>query len=224
MVTHRLRLLLLALLCPLAACSSTSGLAPGHTPRTLTVPAEMKRKGKAPKSTPADKRYVVRLADRGRVWELELPDGRGGYEMRVPLGNPEDAPTEADEELMADAVAEASGAPEVGADAKGSPLSVAKAKAQAAKGGQKRGYLAAVANVSELYSARKYELALIEVGKLEKDYPQDARLHSMKGSLYLKLGKKKLARASWEKALTLNPSDLGLAEALRELSNAEESP
>ena len=53
---------------------------------------------------------------------------------------------------------------------------------------------------------------------LEKEYPQDARLQSMKGSLYLKLGKARLAREAWEKALTINPDDAGVAEALRQLA------
>jgi predicted negative regulator of RcsB-dependent stress response len=44
----------------------------------------------------------------------------------------------------------------------------------------------------------------------------------MKGSLYLKLGKHKLAREAWEKALQINPNDQALAEALRELSSREE--
>ncbi len=44
----------------------------------------------------------------------------------------------------------------------------------------------------------------------------------MKGSLYLKIGKKRLARETWQKALTVNPSDAGVAEALRELGDAEE--
>jgi hypothetical protein len=44
----------------------------------------------------------------------------------------------------------------------------------------------------------------------------------MKGSLYLKLGKRKLAREAWERAVVLNPSDLSLADALRELAQKEE--
>jgi Flp pilus assembly protein TadD len=73
-----------------------------------------------------------------------------------------------------------------------------------------------------MYAGRRYELALIEVVDLEKHYPDDARILAMKGSLYLKLGRTKLARETWEKALNLNPNDQLLAEALRELSNREE--
>ncbi len=86
----------------------------------------------------------------------------------------------------------------------------------------KRSYLAAVAKINEMYLARKYELALIELVSLEKEYPQDVRLLSMKGSLYLKLGKPKLAREAWEKALTINPEDQLLTESLRELAGRGE--
>ena len=39
----------------------------------------------------------------------------------------------------------------------------------------------------------------------------------MKGSVYQKLGKPLLARDAWQKALTLDPEDLAVAEALRNL-------
>ena len=58
------------------------------------------------------------------------------------------------------------------------------------------------------------DFAGMDISKMAGD---DARLFAMKGSLYLKLGKKDLARTSWEKALSLDPKDAAVAEALRHI-------
>jgi tetratricopeptide (TPR) repeat protein len=141
---------------------------------------------------------VVKLAEHGRNWEIELPDSSGGYELRLPLGDavPDEKPTAADQELLARADKKT---PEA-----------------------KRSYLSGLARVTEMYSSKRYELALIEVVNLEAEYPQDSRVLSMKGTLYSKLGKPSLAREAWQKALALDPQDAAVQEALRELANAEE--
>jgi tetratricopeptide (TPR) repeat protein len=207
-----------------AACSTPL------SPKLLSVPPEMSRAvppppvAARPGSPPPkmelrgpsnDTKYVVRLAEGGRVWEVELPESAGGYEVRVPLaGGPLEQMTSADEELLADSTAKA---------ATGALPEAGSGKAVDAKGAaKKKSYLGSLAKVNEMYVAKKYELALIEVVSLEKEYPQDSRILSMKGSLYLKLGKHKLAREAWEKALQINPNDQALAEALRELSSREE--
>ena len=145
---------------------------------------------------------TVRLAEHGRSWEIELPDSSGGYELRLPLGDavPDEKPTAADQEMLASADKE-----------KKTPEA-------------KRSYLSGLARVSEMFSSRRYELALIEVVNLETEYPQDSRLLSMKGTLYSKLGKPALARESWQKALAIDPQDAAVQEALRELANTEEQP
>jgi tetratricopeptide (TPR) repeat protein len=219
------RLMLLGVMALSAACSTP------FTPKMLSVPPEMSRAVPPPPVAPKlgapppkmelrgpsnDTKYVVRLAEGGRVWEVELPESAGGYEIRVPLaGGLLEQMTSADEELLADSTAKA---------AAGSlPEGAAPGKAVDAKGAaKKKSYLGSLAKVNEMYMAKKYELALIEVVSLEKEYPQDSRILSMKGSLYLKLGKQKLAREAWEKALQINPNDQALAEALRELSSREE--
>ena len=225
-----------------AGCASNPG-------RTMVVPPEMRRSqqptnaaparpvvaGAAkPGATPAAAssaeapppgKYVVRMAEAGRVWELELPEASGGYEVRVPLGGmggPGAQLTAADEEMLSDALA-AKPAPE-GAQAT-KPQEGAKAEPgalDARAAARKKSYLGGIAKISEMYSARRYELALIEVVNLESEYPNDARLLSMKGSLYLKLGKARLAREAWEKALTINPDNAGVAEALRSVALGEE--
>ena len=227
------------------ACAS------GPAGKTMVVPPEMRRSqasatrarpavvgavrpGTVPapgaatyESAPPPGKYVVRMAEAGRVWELELPEASGGYEVRVPLGGmggPSEQLTAADEEMLSDAVAskpEAAAEPaKGGAAAKADKAAPGALDARAAA--RKKSYLGGIARVSEMYSARRYELALIEVVNLETDYPNDARLLSMKGSLYLKLGKARLAREAWEKALTINPDNAGVAEALRSVALGEE--
>lgn len=200
------------------------------SPKMLSVPPEMQRaQPPAPvkaQAAPAaaqkmelrgagnDTKYVVRLAEGGRVWEVEMPESAGGYEIRVPLaGGPLEQMTQADEELLADSTARAA--------TTGLPDAPVKA-VDAGKAAKRKSYLGSLARVNEMYVGRKYELALIELVALEKEYPQDARILAMKGSLYLKLGKHKLAREAWEKALSVNPNDHALAEALRELTAREE--
>jgi len=134
-------------------------------------------------------RYTLRLVERGRVWEVELPESTGGYEVRIPLGPGIETPTLADREMLGKTPAE----------------------------GRSKSYLATLAKLSEMYAAHRYELALIEVVDLEQAYPKDARLSAMKGSLYQKLGKPALAREAWKKALEIDPSDTTVAEALRAL-------
>lgn len=185
------------------------------TPKHLVVPQEMRRSEQPAAAPGADKppapgmqgllqpaarrtgpdgRYVLRLSEHNRVWELELPEASGGYEMSIPLAGPLDSPTLADEEM----------------------LGPGEAKPGKARDPQKS-YLATLAKVREMYASRRYEMALVEIVDLESSHPADARLFAMKGSLYLKLGKKDLARSSWEKALSLDPKDAAVAEALRHI-------
>ncbi len=220
----------------LPACQTTPST------KVLVVPDEMRRtappsngssgvKAKPPPITPPQK-YILRMAESGRVWEVELPEGSGGYEVRLPLagGGPLEMLTPADEEMLAEAVQDVKDAKPAtdGKPAAGSKPVAAKQPAadgqvvDAHKAARTRSYLGGVARVKEMYSSRRYELALIELVNLEKEYPNDARLLAMKGSLYLKLGQTKLARQAWEKALSINPDDLGVAEALRAIASGEE--
>ena len=139
--------------------------------------------------------------------------------MRIPLDGPLESPTAADAELLA-AAPEVRAAPNTAADAK--PDGAAKppatgTKADAAARILGKSYLGTLAKVREMYSSRRYELALVELVDLEASHPKDARLQAMKGSVYLKLGKAHLARESWQKALALDPEDPAVAEALRTL-------
>lgn len=89
--------------------------------------------------------------------------------------------------------------------------------AEAAREAPRASYLLTLAKVKELYRTRHYEVALVELVALERQYPDDERILSMKGSLYEKLGKRELARAAWQAVLALNPYNLQVAEALQHL-------
>ncbi|HZR08098.1 MAG TPA: tetratricopeptide repeat protein [Myxococcales bacterium] len=160
------------------------------TPATPVTKAAAAPHSAAP-VVPTDpaQRYTLRLVEHGRVWEVELPESTGGYEVRIPLGTGIETPTEADQEMLG----------------------------KTPPPGRSKSYLGTLAKVGEMYKSHRYELALIEVVDLEQQYPKDPRLLAMKGSLYQKLGKTTLARDAWKKALEIDPSDTTVAEALRAL-------
>ena len=155
---------------------------PGAVPAALAP-----EKPLAPSADPSQ-RYLLRLAENGRVWEVELPETTGAYELRIPLEDTRG--TKADEKLLA-----------------GGEWNSANPA--------KKSYLAGLAHVRELYDTQKYELAFIDLSDLESSYPNDSRLLAMKGTLYLKLGRPKLAREAWQHAVQLDPNDTQTAEALR---------
>ena len=81
----------------------------------------------------------------------------------------------------------------------------------------KASYLLTLARVKELYRTRHYELGLVELVELEKQYPDDEHILSMKGSLYERLGNLPLAREAWQEVLRINPFNLAVLEALQRL-------
>jgi len=172
---------------PRPAAAAPTTVAGAATPKPVPPPQKLVSPAVP---TQSSQRYMLRLVDRGRVWEVELPESTGGYEVRIPLGPGIETPTAADQEMLAGKTP-----PE----------------------GRSKSYLATLAKLAEMYSAHRYELALIEAVDLEQQYPKDARLLAMKGSLYQKLGKAALAREAWKKSLEIDPSDTTVAEALRAL-------
>lgn len=188
-------------------------------------------------------RYVVRMTDGQRDWEIQLPEIATAYEVKVPLsGKPSsgvlaemDSITAADREIIAqnEASGRARGEPASGSDdavdegdkphgeksargeARGQarPEKVATGLPQPAKAS----YLLTLAKVKDLYRTHHYELGLVEIVKLEQQYPDDEHILSMKGSLYERLGNKNLAREAWQEALRLNPFNLAVLEALQRL-------
>jgi hypothetical protein len=187
-------------------------------------------------------RYVVRMTDGVRDWEIQLPEIATAYEVKVPLSGKPAAPmsidmataTAADREIMAENMAAAERAK---TDAPGPDDAVDEGAAHPTdrNAGQKTArpsdkvpgaagppvakasYLLTLARVKDLYRTRHYELGLVELVDLEKQYPDDEHILSMKGSLYERLGNKNLAREAWQEALRLNPFNLAVLEALQRL-------
>jgi hypothetical protein len=177
-------------------------------------------------------RHVIRMSDGTRDWEVDFPDVATGYEVRIPLrggaagdGRPESTPahlTAAYREMLEERAVEpasekvmaAGGEKKVGAQ---------PARGEAAASKKKRpSYLGGIARVRELYRTRNYELALIDCVDLEREYPGDEKLLAMKGSIYRKLGKPKLARETWEKVLAVNPDNSAVSDALKELAGEQQ--
>lgn len=240
-----------------SACTFTRPVA-----ADVRVPPELLRGSPyAAGGEPARTRYVVRMTDGQRDWEIQLPEIATAYEVKVPLaGKPATGlgvdmagMTTADREILADrqaserAAAESSdGAPGEGtkhaglrgkrseddddagdagddADPRAGKGKRRAAQARAAGPGADKppaaraSYLLTLAKVKDLYRTRHYELALVELAELDKQYPNDEHILSMKGSLHERLGNKTLAREAWQQALTLNPFNLAVLEALQRL-------
>lgn len=151
--------------------------------------------------------YVIKWTDGKRVFEIEVPGSErpGAFSASVPLsvdeGAAETAPeTAADQEIRR------------AADEKKPPDPTAKPRPS---------YLSTLAKVSALFRKKQFELALVELVNLEQSYPDDERLLEMKGTLYLRLKKPKLAKEAWERVLVLNPDNTIVAQALENLVGPE---
>jgi hypothetical protein len=230
-------------LATVAGCASGPAM-----PADVRVPPDLLRGSPYTASGESGRsRYVVRMTDGVRDWEIQLPEIATAYEVKVPLSGKPAAPmsidmataTAADREIMAenqaaaeraktdapgpdDAVDEGTTHP---TDRDGNRSLSAKAARPSDKvpgaGGTppaaKASYLLTLARVKDLYRTRHYELGLVELVDLERQYPDDEHILSMKGSLYERLGNKNLAREAWQEALRLNPFNLAVLEALQRL-------
>jgi hypothetical protein len=228
----------------LGGCGST-----GRT-RIVVPPDAMREWAYTPAGDARPSRHVIRMSDGSRDWEVEFPDVATGYEVRIPLrgvpgdGRPESMPahlTAADRELLEERGVKANDAdgldgrpparragraegPERPARADRADRAAAATDGVDARKRARPSYLAGIAHVRELYRTRNYEVALIECVDLEREYPADEKLLAMKGSIFRKLGKPRLARETWEKVLAINPDNSTVADALRELAGDEEQP
>jgi tetratricopeptide (TPR) repeat protein len=192
-------------------------------------------------------RYVVRMTDGQKDWEFQLPEIATAYEVKVPMSGkpgPRLVPdmatlTAADREILQEREAAAraeSGEPEPPAKDEGGLKQAGGKRGSARDDGdekpQKRSvrkpgddkppaakasYLLTLARVKDLYKNRQYELAMVELAELDRQYPDDEHILSMKGSLYERLGNKNLAREAWQQTLRINPYNLAVLEALQRL-------
>ena len=220
-----------------AGCASGAAV-----PADVRVPPDLLRGSPYTASGESGRsRYVVRMTDGVRDWEIQLPEIATAYEVKVPLSGKPAAPmsidmataTAADREIMAENMAaaeraktDAPGPDDAVDEGGGHPTDnrkVARPSDKVPSGAPgtppvaKASYLLTLARVKDLYRTRHYELGLVELVDLEKQYPDDEHILSMKGSLYERLGNKNLAREAWQEALRLNPFNLAVLEALQRL-------
>ena len=71
-------------------------------------------------------------------------------------------------------------------------------------------YLAKIDVVKQLFRNNRHEAALIEIDKMVKDYPTNAKLYEMRGSVLDRMGYKDLALRSWKQSLEFRPNQLAL--------------
>jgi len=231
------------------AALAAAGCASGSVPADIRVPPEILRGSPYTASgEPGRSRYVVRMTDGQRDWEIQLPEIATAYEVKVPLSGKPASPlaidmagaTAADREIMAENQAAQRAKAEAAGDAAGGddddavdegqkpartsrparPTARPEKTGAAAAGGAapaKASYLLTLARVKDLYRTRHYELGLVELVELEKQYPDDEHILSMKGSLYERLGNPALAREAWQEVLRINPFNLAVLEALQRL-------
>jgi len=87
----------------------------------------------------------------------------------------------------------------------------------------KPSYLLGIEEVRNLYRRGNYELAMVRLKKLEEAYPDDVKLLTMKGTLWMKLGRESLARKAWEQVLQIDPDNQQVIDALQRLNRREQS-
>jgi tetratricopeptide (TPR) repeat protein len=223
--------------------AAVAGCASGNVPADVRVPPELLRGSPyTAGGEPARTRYVIRMTDGQRDWEIQLPEIATAYEVKVPLTGAPTSPlavdmatmTSADREILEQSEASRR-APDdddknadndddkkgqrgdKSADKKGDKKSAGKPRAGQTPPAARPSYLLTLERVKELYRTRHYELGLVELVELEKQYPEDEHVLSMKGSLYERLGNKALARDAWQQVLRINPYNLAVLEALQRL-------
>lgn len=186
-----------------SACSSSK--------RTIRIPDSILQNPRSPGGARASRRsvepYVIKMSDGHRTWQIEIPasEAAGAFQAVVPLNLGETAlaapgapQTEADREIQADS-------PKPAKTDGAQPTTTA------------RSYLGTLARVKALFKRRQYELALVELVALDREYPDDPKILEMKGTLYWKMRRPKLAREAWERVLTLEPDNTPVARALEDL-------
>jgi hypothetical protein len=184
------------------------GAACGGSSRSIRVPeGVVKKPGEEAPTPPAAEPYVIKMTDGRRTWQIEIPAGPGApaFEAAIPLELGEDPTagpgppaTEADREIV---------------DAKRARGETVKAPSPE-RDARPPSYLRTLDRVRALFRERRYELALVELVRLERVFPDDVRILEMKGTLLARLGRAAEARAAWERVLALDPENAAVIRAL----------
>ncbi len=192
-------------------------------------------------------RYVVRMSDGERDWEVEFPEVATGYELKIPLkNNPGMVSSDSHKLTTADKALiehmrrtnpdmEREGVFKDGqnlivpdenqpAGAANDPTQNNQPGAQANKkdptepAPTRPSYMLTIEEVQKLYRSGNYELAMVRIADLERAYPNDIKILSMKGTLWLKLGRPELAREAWEQVLQIDPDNRQVIDALKTMN------
>lgn len=78
-------------------------------------------------------------------------------------------------------------------------------------------YLRSLSQVEKLYRDRQYGEALVRLTPILEDYPDQARLYVMQGTLYRKIGEKKLALQAYKQAFALDKSNTDVEGVVEQL-------
>jgi len=233
---------------------SIMGCSKNRDKRSLPIATSKATRAEVGNSDGSSQRYVIRMSDGKRDWEVEFPNTASGYMVKIPLkGEPGDNGilwesenlTEADKELLKELrrenpemeregvfkngknINDPEGRNEQGGFEPGAELDKdGKAINDPGKLGLQQNedqaastrpsYLLGIQEVGKLFKSKNYELAMVRIVQLEKAYPNDVKILSMKGTLWMKLGKKNLAREAWEQVLQIQPDNRAVIEALKQ--------
>ena len=172
-----------------------------------------------------EEKFVLKSKMNGIEYTVEIPYAARDYTIEVPLSEVKSStspslkeaqignPTVSDREVT-------STFPKPSAENADQTALLDRAFGVGPKGGpsQAPSYLMGVAKVKELYKLKHYEYALIQLNNLLSDYPSSVKLLKMKGSIYLKMGRLKLAEKAWLRALQLSPADVAVKKGLEKIS------
>lgn len=75
-------------------------------------------------------------------------------------------------------------------------------------------YLAKVDFIKQLFHGGRHEAALMEIDTLIKQYPTNARLYEMRGTVLDRIGYPDLALRSWKQALEFEPGKVALRKVV----------
>jgi tetratricopeptide (TPR) repeat protein len=81
-------------------------------------------------------------------------------------------------------------------------------------------YLGGIDHIKQLYRLARFEVALVETDEMIKQYPTDATLYEMRGTLMDRLGRRELALQAWNQSLRFEPKNAGLRRFIDRKRNA----
>lgn len=84
-------------------------------------------------------------------------------------------------------------------------------------------YLRGLAEVEGLYQKRQFSEALVRLAPLIEQYPKQSRLFAMQGTLYRRIGEKKLSLDAYSRAQKLDSSSATLEDAVLRARDETES-